>query len=233
MTSINDTFVYDEVIVPHLQRMTHLESLTLYLSIEDEEKFIDGLNLTTNILSHMTHLNQLLFNIRSIVSLDNQVHLPSTERIQRSFTNCTNYEVICYVDFFPNSKTGQCCVYTYPYTMLNYDGITNSFPAGLFKYVRCAQLFGERPFEHTFFLRIAQAFPSLERLGIENFGEIYVSHHFFITDSMSSSLLRSPDGRKIQGVRKDVRNEKYMVFGIKRVQEFAIKTDNYLTVIEH
>ena len=58
---------------------------------------------------------------------------------------------------------------TYPYTMLDYDGITNSFPGGLFKCVRYAELFDERPFEHTFFLGIAQAFSSLERLGIKNF----------------------------------------------------------------
>jgi hypothetical protein len=49
---------------------------------------------------------------------------------------------------------------------------------------------------------------------------------------MSSGLLRSPDGRKRQGVRKDVRNEKYMVLGMKRVQQFVIKADNYLIVIE-
>ena len=49
---------------------------------------------------------------------------------------------------------------------------------------------------------------------------------------MSSSLLRSPDGRKIQGVAKDVRNEKCMMLGMKRVQEFVIKADNYLIVIE-
>ena len=147
--------------------MTNLESLTLYLVIEGE-KFIDGFNLTTNILNHMPHLNQFLFNIRSTVSLDSQLHLPSREHIQRSFRSCTDYEVVCYVDYFPSKKTGQCCVHTYPYTMLHYDGITNSFPGGLFKHVRYAQLFDERPFEHTFFLRISQAFPFLKWLGVRN-----------------------------------------------------------------
>ena len=149
--------------------MTHLESLTLSLLIEKQDKFIDGYHLTRNILSHMPHLNQFLFNIHSIVSFDNQLHLPSNDEIQQSFRNCTDCEVISYVDYFPSNKTGQCCVYTYPYTMLHFDGITNSFPGGSFKYVRCAELFDERPFEHTFFLRIAQAFPSLEHLGVKNF----------------------------------------------------------------
>ena len=49
---------------------------------------------------------------------------------------------------------------------------------------------------------------------------------------MSSSLLRSPDRRKKQGVGKDVRNGKYMVLGMERVQEFVIKSENYLTAIE-
>ena len=88
LTSSNGTFAYHDVIVPHLQRMTNLESLSLYLFMEDEEKFIDGHHLPANILNHMPHLNQFLFNIRSIVSFYNQVHLSSTEHIQRLFTNC-------------------------------------------------------------------------------------------------------------------------------------------------
>ena len=169
MISINDTFVYDELIVPHLQRMTDLESLTLCLSINEQDKFIDGSNLTKNILNHMPHLNQFLFNIRSFASFDNQLRLPSNDEIQRSFRNCTDYEVVSYIDYFPSNKTGQCCVYTCPYTMLHFDGITNSFPSGSFKYVRFARLVDERPFEHTFFLRITQAFPSLEQLVVKNF----------------------------------------------------------------
>ena len=149
--------------------MTNLESLTLFLAIEEQDQFIDGSNLTRNILSHMPHLNQFRFNIRSIVSFDNQLHVPSNDKIQRSFRNCTDDEVVSYVDYFPSNKRGQCCVYTYPYTMLHFDGITNSFPGGLFKYVRYVRLVDERPFEHPFFLSIAQAFPSLKQLDIKNF----------------------------------------------------------------
>ena len=148
--------------------MTHLESLTLYLAIEEQDQFVDGSNLTRNILSHMPHLNQFRFNIRSFVSFNNQLQLPSNDNIQRSFRNCTDDEVVSYVDYFPSKKIGQCCVYTYPYTMFHFGGISNSFPGGLFKYVRHVRLFDERPFEHTFFLRIAQAFPSLEQLAIKN-----------------------------------------------------------------
>ncbi len=44
--------------------------------------------------------------------------------------------------------------------MKYYKNIINSFPGGLFKYVREIFLFDERPFEHEFFIQIAQAFPS-------------------------------------------------------------------------
>ena len=95
--------------------MTNLESLTLYLAIEEQDKFIDGSKLASNFLSLMPLLNQFLFNTRSIVSFDNQLHLPSNDKIQQSFRNCTDYQVVSYVDYFPSKKTGQCCVKTYPY----------------------------------------------------------------------------------------------------------------------
>ena len=96
------------------------------------------------------------------------MHLPSNEDILHSFTTCTNHQVISCFDYFPNSKKGQCHVYTYPYIMSYYENITNNFPGGIFKYVRTVELFDERPFEHTFFLRIAQAFPSLKWLTVSN-----------------------------------------------------------------
>ena len=52
--------------------------------------------------------------------------------------------------------------------MKYYDNITNNFPGGLFKYVREVSLYDERPFEHEFFLRIAQSFPFMKKLTIKN-----------------------------------------------------------------
>ncbi|CAF4303127.1 unnamed protein product, partial [Rotaria sordida] len=43
--------------------------------------------------------------------------------------------------------------------MIHYENITNNFSGGLFKCVQTVRLFDERPFEHTFFMRFAQAFP--------------------------------------------------------------------------
>jgi hypothetical protein len=48
------------------------------------------------------------------------------------------------------------------------DCITNNFPGGLFKYVRAVSLCDNSPFQHEFFLRIAQSFPFVERLTVSN-----------------------------------------------------------------
>ncbi|CAF4115845.1 unnamed protein product, partial [Rotaria sordida] len=112
----------------------------------------------------MPKLNEFIFNIRSIIPLNNQTHLLSNEDIHRTLTNLTDHQVISCVDYFPSNKSGQCHFYTYPYTMVYYENITNNFPGELFKCVQSVTLFDERPFEHTFFMQIAQAFPFLKEL---------------------------------------------------------------------
>ncbi len=93
------------------------------------------------------------------IHLSNQIDLPSNEDIQRTFRD---NRIISYVDYFPKTRIGRCHVYSYPYKWKDYNNITNSFPGGLFKYVRKISLSDERPFEHEFFLRISQSFPLLE-----------------------------------------------------------------------
>jgi len=82
--------------------------------------------------------------------------------------NFTDNQVISCVDYFPNIKTGQCHIYSYPYTLKHYNNIANNFPGGLFECVRVISLYDERSFEHEFFIRIAQAFPFLKRLSLSN-----------------------------------------------------------------
>jgi hypothetical protein len=57
----------------------------------------------------------------------------------------------------------QCHIYSYPYEWKCYKNITNNFPGGLFKCVYEVSLFDERPFEHEFFLQIAQSFPFMKK----------------------------------------------------------------------
>ncbi|CAF1037687.1 unnamed protein product [Rotaria sp. Silwood1] len=95
-------------------------------------------------------------------------YLPSNEEIQQTFINFMNNKVITCVDYFPKQYSGQCRIYSYPYTMNYYRKITNKFPGGLFKYVCEVSLFDESSFKHEFFLRIAQSFPFLKALSVNN-----------------------------------------------------------------
>ncbi len=52
--------------------------------------------------------------------------------------------------------------------MTHYNNITNNFPGGLFKCVCNVSLFDEHPFEHEFFLQIAQSFPFMKKLTVHN-----------------------------------------------------------------
>jgi len=150
--------------------MLNLEELALYVIIGSITTFNDGNNLKKNIVNHLPRLKNFVFNIRSILYLDNEPHLllPSNEEIQQTFINFTNNKVITCVDYFPRIGIGECHMYSYPYTMIHYRNITNNFPGGLFKYVREVSLFDERPFEYEFFIRIAQSFPFLQILYLEN-----------------------------------------------------------------
>ncbi|CAF2934332.1 unnamed protein product [Rotaria sp. Silwood2] len=168
LTCDDETCVYDKVIEPNLQRMSNLEKLALYLAIDYNETFIDGNYLMKNIISYMPHLNEFIFNIRSIISINNLTYLPSNDDIQRSFIRFYNHKIISCVDYFPNQEIGQCHIYSYPYTLIYYENITNNYPHGLFNCVKMVELFDERPFEHEFFIRITQAFPFLEDLTITN-----------------------------------------------------------------
>ena len=77
-------------------------------------------------------------------------------------------QTISYVNNFPEANQCHCHIYSYPYTLTHYKNITNHFSGGLFKCVRTVLLYDEYPFEHEFFLQIAQSFPFMEKLTVHN-----------------------------------------------------------------
>ncbi|CAF3878103.1 unnamed protein product [Rotaria sp. Silwood1] len=163
-----DTYVYDELIVPLLYRMSDLEKLDLSLIISGKETFVDGNDLKKNIINKMLFLNKFTFNIRSFSHFYNQINIPSNEDIQHTFNDYKDNQIISCVDYFPSRNSSQCHIYSYPYKLKHYDNITNNFSGGIFKCVREVSLFDERPFEHEFFLRIAESFPLMEKLTLIN-----------------------------------------------------------------
>ncbi|CAF3807757.1 unnamed protein product [Rotaria magnacalcarata] len=158
--------VYSELIVSLLQRMPNLKQLNLYFLIFGRKTFIEGNNLK-DIINYMPQLNKFMFNIRSNVSTQNQINLPSNEDIQYTFRDYKN-QIISSIDYFPKVQDVECHIYSHPYVWKDYKNVTNSFSGGLFKCVREVLLFDEHPFEHEFFLLISQSFPFLKKITIVN-----------------------------------------------------------------
>jgi len=98
----------------------------------------------------------------------NQIDLLSNEDIQQTFRDFKDNQIISCVNYFPEAEKARCHVYSYPFTMRYYYYIANNFPGGLFECVHEVSLYDEHPFEHEFFLQIAQSFPSMERLSLIN-----------------------------------------------------------------
>ncbi|CAF4429762.1 unnamed protein product [Rotaria sp. Silwood2] len=151
--------------------MSNLEELFLNISIglsTPDKSFIDGNDLKRDIINHMPKLNKFVFSIHSNLDVDDLTHLPSNEDIQRTFKGLEDYQIISYIHYLPDDQIGQCHIYSQPYTMNYLYRLTNSFPGGLFKFVHKVSLYDEYPFEHEFFIRIAQSFPLLGTLSIDN-----------------------------------------------------------------
>ena len=147
--------------------MSNLGQLSLYF-ITCNSSIIDGNNLEVNIINHLTRLNNFTFDTRSKIHFSQIVKFPSNEDIQNTFRNYRNDQIITCVDYFPKSEAFHCHIYSYPYTLTQYIYMSNSFHRGLFKCVRKIALFDECPFEHEFFLELAQSFPFIEELLVCN-----------------------------------------------------------------
>jgi hypothetical protein len=86
LKSNNTTLHYDQLVLPLLRRMTHLEKLSLYLRIGFRDTFIDGKNLSNEILVYMPQLNEFIFYI-STESVINSTH-PKSPDIQQTLNIC-------------------------------------------------------------------------------------------------------------------------------------------------
>ncbi|CAF1465152.1 unnamed protein product [Rotaria sordida] len=91
------------------------------------------------------------------------------EDIQHTFRDFKDDQVISYVDYFQKEQCSLCHIYLYLDQLKYYYTVTNNFPGGLFPCVRKISLYDDHPFEHEFFLRIAQSFPFMQTLSLKNF----------------------------------------------------------------
>jgi hypothetical protein len=168
--SIND---YENYFVPLLQRLSNVEYLTLLLAIGFEgiklNHFIDGFDLEKDIISHMPHLRQFNFHIRSIIKNASHINI---DTIRQSFMKQQQQSVDCAIDYF-NNNYGQCQIYSLPFIGTRLDFISNRFPLfdtnNTFSMVTMLLLFDDvQPFESDFFTRVSRALRHLRTLEVFN-----------------------------------------------------------------
>ena len=159
---------FDASIVLLLRSMLNLEELELNIVVQCYEKFISGDTLKKDILIYMPRLYKFTFNICSIICHRNQTNFPLNESIEKTFKYFSNTQIITCIDHFQEERYSQCHIYSYPYKLKVYNNITNNFRGGLFTSVTEVSLHDERPFEHEFFLRIAQSFPFMDQISLTN-----------------------------------------------------------------
>ena len=91
-----------------------------------------------------------------------------TDSTERTFINSLNDGIFSYGDHLPEANETQYHFYSSPCLGEYFSGISNRFPGGIFKSVRKVSLYDEKPFDHQFFLRIANSFPSMVHLSVVN-----------------------------------------------------------------
>ena len=144
-----------------------MENLTLSFRVRRRTSFIDGIYLTNEVFSYMSHLHIFMCDIVSDETIINQHTKPSPDDIRRTFIQ-NGHNVDCYIDDY-TEEIGRCHVYSLPFTMDDIHYITSRFPGGTFANVRVLRLRDIcRSFEHSFFARIARSFPLLNELAVSN-----------------------------------------------------------------
>lgn len=167
LTSFNDTYGYDSLIVPLLCRMINLEQLTLYLSaLRFDSTYIDGIQLYDQFLNCMTRLKAFKFNIRTRIFKYHQLELdlPSNETILQSFTGRNYRQVASYID----PIECKCHVYSLPFDFKYFVELDNAFAGGKFHRVRHLTMHGTGSFEDQLFQLVSEDFSNLEHLAVSN-----------------------------------------------------------------
>ncbi|CAF1417150.1 unnamed protein product [Rotaria sordida] len=168
-TTANDTWDYDNLIVPLLCRMINLEELKLFLLVTRfNSTYIDGIQLYNQFLIYMTQLKKFTFCINTEVYNEVKVELPSNKDIQRSFIGRGYQQVTSYIHTY-SKITSRCLIYSLPYDFEDFVAIDNSFQGDMFDKVRQLKVSDGIPFEHKFFQLISNDFPSLQVLNIYNY----------------------------------------------------------------
>jgi hypothetical protein len=146
--------------------MINLKELILHIAIDAHRNFIDGNNISNEILIHMPRLERINFYIQTDIRRNNLISHLSKDDIQRSFSKIIFKEADCIINYRYSMVT--CHVFSLPFMFKQLRYIGNIFPAIIFHHVKILSVVDEIPFKHEFFIRLAWSFPLLEQLRIIN-----------------------------------------------------------------
>ncbi len=140
--------------------MLYLEQLTLYLRVGCQNTFTDPISVINQFSMHMLQLRSFKFYLSTENNRNDLVrHLSNNDR-KLNYVNIGYQEVANAISFTIN--TGTYHIFTVPFEFIKLMSIGNVFPNIIFKNVIELWVRDVLPFEHEFFLRIAQAFPLLK-----------------------------------------------------------------------
>ncbi len=192
MISYDGTRQYNELVIPLLRQMSHVEELTLYIHILGESPFISGTYLDNEILIHMPQLHTFTFYFASENDIvDSVIHLSNTD-IERTFADRGYQHMGCTVDYFASIRM-MCRVFSLSFKFARLKDITNNIPNIIFDSVTHLKLWDEDPFKHEFFVRLQRAFPFLKSLSIWNIQPpFFRCHEYHFRDKDWCSIVEYP-----------------------------------------
>ncbi|CAF0748358.1 unnamed protein product [Rotaria sp. Silwood1] len=102
------------------------------------------------------------------------------------------------------------------------------FTGGIFKSVREVSLFDERPFEHEFFLQIAQSFPFLEKLCVRNYErQMYKECSKSINGKQHLSIIKYPYLKQLNIICPCKDYHEQFLFDTKTCLPFDVRVSMY------
>ncbi|CAF0933832.1 unnamed protein product [Adineta steineri] len=163
------TTEFDNLVIPLVHRLSHLEKLTLSLRVSERYSYIDATYLENSLLRQIPYLQTFFFDIATeYVYIDGQVR-PSFNDIRHTFIQ-RGYNVDGYIDSMNSINTiwNRYHVYSFPFHMECIHPISHGFPGGMFMNVANLRIRDmSNSFEHSFFAKISRSFPLLRRLSIQ------------------------------------------------------------------
>jgi hypothetical protein len=121
---------YEREILFLFSRMINLKELILRITIDAQRNFIDGNNISNEILIHMPRLERINFYIQTDIKRNNLISHLSKDDIQRSFEKLIFKEVDCIINYRYSLAT--CHVFSLPFMFKQLRCIGNIFPAIIF-----------------------------------------------------------------------------------------------------